>query len=158
MYKYSLFKERLQNSEEHYKKTLDENISLYNDNCLIFSLYAIFELLNFERKNYTVPFVDFEKVFNLIHRIFLQCKHLENNIKWNCFNHTEYVSRYKVLHNRQWWKIKFLYLWNGRMPCENIYPFLFAIFLNDLRKYFEEIDLDGVKSITSDLEYVLTIS
>ena len=44
------------------------------------------------------------------------------------------------------------------MPGENVYPFLFAIFLNDLWKYFEEIDLDGVKSITSDLEYVLTIS
>ena len=43
------------------------------------------------------------------------------------------------------------------MPGENIYPVLFAIFLNDLRKYFEEIDLDGVKSITSDLEYVLTV-
>ena len=60
---------------------MDENISLYNDNCLFFSLYAIFELLNFKRKNYTVPFVVFEKVFNLIHRIFLQYKHLENNIK-----------------------------------------------------------------------------
>ena len=43
------------------------------------------------------------------------------------------------------------------MPGENIYPVLFAIFLNDLRKYFEEIDLDSVKSITSDLEYVLTV-
>ena len=36
---------------------------------------------------------------------------------------------------------------------ENLSPFLFAIFLNDL----QEKDLDSVKSITCDLEYVLTV-
>ena len=45
----------------------------------------------------------------------------------------------------------------GVRQGENLYPFLFAVFLNDIEQFMEDKNITGLESISSELEAQLEI-
>ena len=62
----------------------------------------------------------------------------------------------RIVHNNE--KSEFFNCEIGVRQGENLSPALFAIYLNDLQNFLEEKDLQGLQSISSNLENELTVS
>jgi hypothetical protein len=60
-----------------------------------------------------------------------------------------------IVHNEN--KSDFFSSEIGVRPCENLSPFLFAVFLNDLEQFMEDKNITGLESISSELEAQLEI-
>ena len=124
----------------------------------VFVLHALIELyFSFGKKLYCT-FVDFRKAFDTIWRTGLWQKLRNCEIKGKCF---------KVIFN-MYNGIKSCVQYNGEQseffPClsgvrqgENLSPFLFSIFLNDLESYFSQLDGVPLETIKDKLENELHI-
>ena len=124
----------------------------------IFVLYAFFELLKLKKKKLFVTFVDFEKAFDKVWRDGLWCKLLLNNING---------KMYKVIYN-MYQNIKSRIVYNntvsdffdcnnGVRQGENLSPFLFSMYLNDLEQFLNDRNVNGLTSITEDFEIELDV-
>ncbi|XP_063436930.1 uncharacterized protein LOC134718363 [Mytilus trossulus] len=124
----------------------------------IFTLHSFFEILKLKKKKMFCAFVDFEKAFDTVTRDALWYKMLVNNING---------YMYKIIHN-MYADIKSCLSYNGEksdyFPSniglrqgENLSPFLFSLFLNDLEDYFCKGNLIGLKTISDALEDELDI-
>lgn len=122
----------------------------------IFSLYALTELLRFEKKKLHCAFIDFEKAFDCVHRNSLFYKLLENNIDGtflrviqNMYNDVKSYIR----NNNEC---------SGLFRCEigvgeNLSPVLFSLYLNYLQSYLEQNNVQGLKSVSCWLYIKLLI-
>ena len=124
----------------------------------IFVLYAFFELLKLKKKKLFVTFVDFEKAFDKVWRDGLWCKLLLNNING---------KMYKVIYN-MYQNIKSRIVYNnavsdffdcnnGVRQGENLSPFLFLMYLNDLEQFLNDRNVNGLTSITEVFEIELDV-
>lgn len=119
----------------------------------IFVLLSLIELyFSFGKKLYCT-FVDFRKAFDTVWMDGLWLKLQNSEIKGKCF---------RVIYN-MYQGIKSCVQYGGNqsdiLPCltgvrqgENVFPFLFAIFLNDLENYFSQLNGLPLETIQEKLE------
>jgi hypothetical protein len=102
---------------------------------------------NMNKKLYCV-FIDFTKAFDTVWRCGLWQKMSANNIGGKC---------YRIIHN-MYQNIKSCIMLNGDATCffscetgvrqgENLLPFLFSIYLNDLESFMLSKDCTGLEDI-----------
>ena len=124
----------------------------------IFVLHALIEIYFSFNKKLFCTFVDFRKAFDTVWRSGLWQKLHKYDIKGKCF---------KVIYN-MYNDIKSCVEYNGEksqfFPCltgvrqgENLSPFLFSIFLNDLENFFCSLDGLPLEKIREKLENKLDI-
>jgi len=124
----------------------------------IFSIFTLFQILKTKRKKLYCAFIDFEKAFDRVWRDGLFYKLLLNNINGKMYN---------IISN-MYSNIKSCISYNNNVSdyfnCEigvrqgeNLSPFLFSLFLNDLEDFLLSKNITGLNSINSDLETELEI-
>ena len=116
----------------------------------IFTLHSLIELFKNTRKKLYCAFIDFEKAFDSVWRLGLWNKILKSNINGKCFN--VIVNMYNGIKAR----IKANNCFSECFPCkrgvrqgENLSPFLFSLFLNDLEEFLISNGANGLHSISS---------
>jgi hypothetical protein len=103
-------------------------------------------------------FVDFAKAFDTVWRDGLWHKLLLNNMNGNMFN--VIVNMYKDAKSRIVYKnsmSEFFPCSNVVRQGENLSSFLFALFLNDLETIMETCDVEGLKTVSSELKDKLNL-
>jgi hypothetical protein len=124
----------------------------------MFVLHSYFEILKNKKKKLFCAFVDFEKAFDTVWHDALWYKMLLNNINGNM---------YQVIFNMHQ-NIKSCLFYNGNkseyFPCEigvrkgeNLSPFIFSLFLNDLEDFLIHENVLGLNSISDQLDSRLDI-
>ena len=98
-------------------------------------------------------FVDFEKAFDTVWRDGLWYKLLLNNMNGHMYNVIS--NMYKgtkscIVYNKEC--SNYFPCCNGVRQGENLSPFLFSIYLNDLESFLSTCNLEGLISISDDLE------
>ena len=105
----------------------------------LFTLHSFFELLKRKKKKLYCAFIDFEKAFDKIWREGLWYKLLINNINGKMLNVIQNIYKdikSNIIFNNS--KSDYFPCDKGIRQGENVSPFLFAIFLNDLEVFFRK--------------------
>ena len=101
-------------------------------------------------------FIDFEKAFDKVWRDGLWYKLLVNNMNGNMYNIIlNMYNGTKSCISYNDCKSEFFPCSNGVRQGENLSPFLFALFMNDLESYLSNCNLDGLQTITNEIEIKL---
>ena len=93
-------------------------------------------------------FIDFEKAFDTVWRLGLWNKLISNNINGKCFN--VIVNMYRGIKSRIVKNNTFsdyFYCNSGVRQGENLSPFLFSLFLNDLESYLQSYNVKGLSEM-----------
>ena len=113
----------------------------------VFSLYSLIELFKNKGQKLYYAFIDFEKAFDSVWRLGLWNEILNNSVNGKCFK--VIVNMYNGIKAR----IKVNNVLSEIFPCtkgvrqgENLSPFLFSIFLNDLENFLSTHDSKGLES------------
>ena len=124
----------------------------------VFSIYSVFQLLKIKKKKLFCAFIDFEKAFDKVWRNGLFHKLLNNSINGKMYN--VILNMYKNIKSC----ISYNNSTSDYFPCEvgvrqgeNLSPFLFALFLNDLEAFFIDKGIDDLSSISHEIESELDI-
>lgn len=122
----------------------------------IFIMHALISLyLTYGKKLYCT-FVDFRKAFDTVWRVGLWKKLQNYGIKGKCFriiyNMYDNIKSCVSFNNQT---SDFFLCLNGVRQGENLSPFLFSIFLNDLEKYFEDLNVLPLTVIKEKIENTL---
>ena len=111
----------------------------------VFALHVLFDLLSKSKRKMYCVFVDFQKAFDTVWRVGLWRKLIDSNIRGKCFN---------IIYN-MYQEIKSCVRVNGKLSSffsclagvrqgENLSPFLFAIYLNDLEHHLCTNNVNGI--------------
>ena len=122
----------------------------------IFTIHLLFELLKLRKKKMFCAFIDFEKAFDTVWRNALWFKLLSNNINGNMYNII--VNMYNQIKSRISHNNEILDYFNcddGVRQGENMSPFLFSIYLNDLHGFLLNANLEGLSTVSSMIEMKL---
>jgi hypothetical protein len=125
-------------------------------------IYPLFllriECLKSKNKKILCAFVDFEKAFDKVWREALWYKLLLNNINGKMYrlilNMYDNIKSCVVYNNC---KSDFFRCENGVRQGENLFPFLFSIFLNDLESYLQSKDVSGLTTLSEKIENQLNV-
>ena len=111
----------------------------------IFILHSLVNLYLTKKKRPFCTFIDFSKAFDKVNRSFLWVKMLKSNISGKCFNMIKnmYKNIKSCVHKDGSYS-NFFFSTIGVRQREDLSPFLFAVFLNDLESYLE---IAGVSSL-----------
>ena len=124
----------------------------------LFTLFSFFEILKRKKKKLYCAFIDFEKAFDKVWREDLWYKLLLHNINGIMYkvilNMYENVKSCVTSNNCT---SDFFPCCNGVKQGENLQPFLFSTFLNDLESFFENRDIVGLETVTADIERQLNV-
>ena len=103
-------------------------------------------------------FIDFEKAFDKVWRDGLWFKLLLNNMNGNMYNIiVNMYSGTKSCISYNDCKSEFFPCNNGVRQGENLSPFLFAVFMNDIESYLTSCNLNGLQTISNEIETQLGI-
>ena len=122
----------------------------------IFIIKSLIDILQSKNKKLFCAFVDFKQAFDTVWRNGLWYKLDDYNINGKCLNliknmYANIKSRIKNSEGTS----PFFACCNGVRQGENLSPFLFSIFLNDLERYFSMHHVPGIKcEIAEDDIYV----
>ena len=111
----------------------------------VFALHVLFDLLSKSKRKMYCAFGDFQKAFDTVWPVGLWRKLIDSNIRGKCFN---------VIYNI-YQEIKSCVRVNGKLSSffsclagvrqgENLSPFLFAIYLNDLEHHLCTNNVNGI--------------
>ena len=149
---------RLQKFAEHFHLISENQAGFrkqYSTVDHIFSLHILINILNNQKKKLYCAFIDFQKAFDTVWREGLWLKILENKIRGKCFN-----VMYNLYQN-----IKSCVQVNGEYSAffqcnlgvrqgDNLSPFLFSLYLNDLEHFLVSNGFRGVTCASSeDIEH-----
>ena len=116
----------------------------------IFTLFGIIDILLAKKKRLYCAFLDYEKAFDKVDRVFLWQKLIEQNIKGkilqvinNIYNNAKSCV---MVNNIQ---SQFFNVQCGVRQGENLSPLLFALFLNDMNDYIKN-DVPGLETIIDE--------
>ena len=124
----------------------------------IFALNSLIELSHRFHKKMYCAFIDFEKACDTVWRLGLWNKLISNNINGKCFN--VIVNMYRGIKSRIVKNNTFsdyFYCNSGVRQGENLSPFLFSLFLNDLESYLQSYNVKGLSEMSKKLERELQI-
>ena len=124
----------------------------------LFTIYTLITIMKNKKKKLFCAFIDFAKAFDTVWRKGLWQKLLLNDING---------KMYSVIFN-MYSGIKSRITYNGEtseyFPCnigvrqgENLSPFLFSLYLNDLESFFQDKHVNGLNIITNEIEEELNI-
>ena len=118
----------------------------------IFVLHALISLTNLSKKKLYCIFIDFEKAFDKVWRNGLWGKMLHNNISGKMY--TVIYNMYqgiksKIYYNGQ--NTNYFPCDNGLRQGENLSPFLFSLYLNDLEEFMLHNNIQGLSCISQEL-------
>ncbi|MEW8546102.1 MAG: reverse transcriptase family protein, partial [Candidatus Thiodiazotropha sp.] len=124
----------------------------------LFILYSLINILSNNKKKLFSAFIGFKSAFDTVWRLGLWRKLLRYNINGRVFtvikNMYSNVKSYVRLNTDH---SNFFTCNMGVRQGENLSPFLFSIFLNDLEEYLRNNDVDGINCETPDIENELYI-
>ena len=124
----------------------------------LFVLFNFFEILKNKKNKMFCAFIDFEKAFDKVWRDGLWYKLLLNNMNGNMYNIiVNMYSGTKSCISYNDCKSEFFPCNNGVRQGDNLYPFLFAVFMNDLESYLTNCNLNGLQTISNEIETQLGI-
>ena len=124
----------------------------------LFVLFNFFEILKNKKNKMFCAFIDFEKAFDKVWRDGLWYKLLLNNMNGNMYNIiVNMYSGTKSCISYNDCKSEFFPCNNGVRQAENLSPFLFAVFMNDLESYLTNCNLNGLQTISNEIETQLGI-
>jgi sorting nexin-29 len=125
----------------------------YSTSDNMFTLQSFLEILQCKKKKMYCAFLNFMKAFDTVCRAGLWHKMLLNNINWKMydviFNMYCNIKSCIVFNNC---KSDYFACDNGVRQWENLFPFLFSLFLNDLETFLQANNVTGLESISNDLE------
>ena len=157
----SILNDRLNTFSEEFKVLNESQCGFrkqYSTIDSIFILYSFFECLKSKNKKLFCAFVDFEKAFDKVWREALWYKLLLNNINGKMYrlilNMYDNIKSCVVYNNC---KSDFFRCENGVRQGENLSPFLFSIFLNDLESYLQSKDVSGLTTLSEEIENQLNV-
>ena len=124
----------------------------------VFVLHMLMNLLRKQRKKLHCVFIDFEKAFDKVWRDALWYKMILNQIDGKMYN---------TIYN-MYQGIKSCVVSNGEksgfFPCntglrqgENLSPFLFSLYLNDIESFLGNSNVKGAKCVSTELEERLNV-
>ena len=125
----------------------------FSTNDHIFSLYAIIELMKFEKKKLFCTFVDFSKAFDSVWRVGLWRKLLKNDVKGDFFRviysmYDDIKSCISVNNESSAFFVNNC----GVRQGDNLSPVLFSVFLNDLEDHLMADIVNGINiNLSNDL-------
>ncbi|XP_071123270.1 uncharacterized protein [Mytilus edulis] len=124
----------------------------------IFVIHILFELLKRKKKKLYCAFVDFAKAFDTVWRSGLWSKLIKHSINGKMYN--VIVNMYNNIKSR----IHFGSDFSEFFPCsigvrqgENLSPLLFSIYLNDLELFLQNKNIEGLCTISDELEIELNV-
>ena len=110
------------------------------------------------KKKLFCAFVDFEKAFDKVWRDGLWHKMLTNNITckmWTLIKNMYQGIKSRIVHDNE---ISAYFMCNnGLRQGENLSPFLFSLYLNDVEDYFVMNDVIGLENLNNDVRDTLGI-
>lgn len=118
----------------------------------LFILKSLIDIVQSQKKKLYCCFIDFQQAFDSVWRVGLWQKLISNGVKGKCFRlilnlYKDIKSKIKTVAGSS----EFFDCRKGVRQGENLSPFLFTIFLNDLECFLRSKHIDGVK-IDYDLE------
>lgn len=152
----SVINERLNNYADAAELVLENQAGFRKNHSTIdhiFTLHMLIEIYKNMKKKLYCAFIDFESAFDKVWRLGLWNKLLTNNIDGKCFRII------KNMYNGIKARIKLNGMTTDTFPCElgvrqgeNLSPFLFSIFLNDLEGFLKSTGSNGLPSISKKFE------
>ena len=131
---------------------------MYSTTDNIFVIHILSELLRKYKKKLFCAFIDFEKAFDTVWREGLWHKLVLNNIDGKMYQII--VNMYQNIKSRIIFNgtiTDFFKCENGVRQGENLSPFLFSVFLNDITEFFNDRNFDGLTSVSNKLQQELHI-
>jgi hypothetical protein len=111
----------------------------------IFILHSLINLYLSKKKKLFCTFIDLSRAFDTIWRVGLWQKLIENNISGKCFNVIKSLyQNVKSCVTKNCQKSDYFACNVGVRQIENISPFPFSLFINDIEQYLED---NGVESL-----------
>ena len=110
------------------------------------------------KKKRFCAFVDFEKAFDKAWRDGLWHKMLTNNITgkmWTLIKNMYQGIKSRIVHDNE--ISEYFMCNNGLRQGENLSPFLFSLYLNDVEDYFVMNDVIGLENLNNDVRDTLGI-
>ena len=157
----SIINERLNAYADEVELILSNQAGFRKNFCTldhIFSLYSLQYLFKGTKRNLFCAFIDFQKAFDSVWRIGLWNKILMSNIDGKCFRVIN--DMYKGIKA----KIRLNDILSDEFPCqlgvrqgENLSPFLFLIYLNDLEQFMLTEGASGLPFVEERLENEIQI-
>ena len=145
-------------------ETYAEEVSLVNENQAgfrknystldhILSLQFLSHILMSKKKKLFCAFIDFKQAFDTVWRSGLWNKLIKNGIKGKCFTYIRnmYIG-IKSTIKISGMSSDFFTCNVGVRQGENLSPFLFALYINDLEYFLQEKGIVGLQSITDAIE------
>jgi hypothetical protein len=124
----------------------------YSTTGSIFTLFSFFEILKSIKKKLFCAFVDFEKAFETVWRVAMWYKLLLNNRNGKMYNVIlNMYNDVKSCINYNNCKSAYFSCDMGVRQSENLSPFLFALFLNDLQSFLEKENLPVLITISEKI-------
>jgi hypothetical protein len=144
--------ERLKKFIEVFETVGEEQTGFRNGYSILdnlFTLYGIIDILLFKKKRLYCAFLDYEKAFDKVNRAFLWQKLISTGITGKFLkvivNIYEDAKSCVVVNSGQ--RSDFFQSTVGVRQGENLSPLLFALFLNDLRKYLSN-EMSGMNTVS----------
>ena len=116
----------------------------------LFILKSLIDLVQVDKKKLYCCFIDFKQAFDSVWRVGLWRKLQNEKINGKCFN--VIYNLYNNIKSKIVTKegsSDFFYCLNGVRQGENLSPFLFSIFLNDLENFLSNQNVSGAKRETN---------
>lgn len=124
----------------------------------LFILYTLVNILSKNKKKLFSAFIDFKSAFDTVWRVGLWKKLLRYNINGKVFNVIKNMySNVKSCVRLNTDHSNFFSCNLGVRQGENLSPFLFSIFLNDLEEYLRNNNVDDINCETPEIENELYI-
>jgi hypothetical protein len=124
----------------------------------MFVLHILTSFIRNSKKKIFCAFIDFKQAFDTVWRGGLWSKLLNANITGKCFNVIN--SMYKNIKSMVKINncISDMFTTNiGVRQGENLSPFLFSLYINDLEQYLSENEVLGLETISKNLEESLSV-